>query len=172
MDGATGSEGPISNWLLLVQRLLMPNYLEKYLKAKSNAKNTPLTYKMKCRNPVKGAKGYVEKFKWSGKDTVVCVGNVELLLNGNIDSRSTRKITFELASGTTYTSGDHLKVHPVNSLDLVHRFAKCFCEELTDAATASRSCPFISNGDDMQASILSWQLQQPFSVNAIGDGGV
>ena len=155
MDGATGSEGPISNWLQLVQRLLMPNYLEKYLKAKSNAKNTPLTYKMKCRNPVKGAKGYVEKFKWSGKDTVVCVGNVELLLNGNIDIRSTRKITFELASGTSYQSGDNLKVHPVNSLDLVHRFDKYFCEELTDAATASHICPLISNGDGMQDSILS-----------------
>jgi hypothetical protein len=90
--------------------------------------------------------------------------NEELLASGDVStSRSTRKITFKLPDDVTYVAGDHLTVHPLNSLDKVIRFGTCFEEELGVAAESSGRRPTDGN-------LIVWQLQQPMAVETTEDG--
>ena len=83
--------------------------------------------------------------------------------SGDVSSRSTRKITFKLPDDVTYVAGDHLAVHPLNSLDKVIRFGTCFEEELGVAAESSGRRPTDGN-------LIVWQLQQPMAVETTEDG--
>ena len=52
-------------------------------------------------------------------------------------TRSTRHIELDLPDEMSYETGDHLSVAPINSMDIVARFCKCFAHEIEKAAVKS-----------------------------------
>lgn len=171
VDGSKGSEVEISDFLRIVPKIILPAYLKAAIRGTSSQEDTLL------RNEVKWLEADDEgdadasissegmhSFVWSKYDSLLCIGNEELFVEGDIDSRSTRRITFELPTETKYESGDHVSVHPLNSNDMVVRFAMCFKDEITDAAVASDSCPSFEDAGDKESAVVMRQLQKCVEV--------
>lgn len=161
VDDAAGSDAPITQWIDLVSRLVVPNNLQKILESRAGSKKTPIRYELTWKKDGQ-MKDKIERFAWPEEESCLCLENEELMEGGNVDSRSTRKITYEIPEGQSYVSGDHLAVHPLNSMDMVRRFAACFGDELIAA------CSYASSDD--RAEIIEYQLQQPFTLDCIEDG--
>lgn len=161
VDDSAGSEGPISMWIDLVTRLVMPNNLKNILESRVGRNQAPIRYELTWNEQGGEMKTEIERFAWPQDECSLCLENEELMENGDIDSRSTRKITFEVQEGESYVSGDHLAVHPLNSMDMVRQFADCFGDELIAA------CPS-PQGD--RNHLINYQLQEPFVVECIEDG--
>ena len=97
---------------------------------------------------------YTIKKERAEKESSVCLINEELLVDGDINSRSTRRIGFQVPPESSYTTGDHLCVHPLNRMEVVKRFAMCFLDEFKKLNSGKT----FSDSD----APVQWQLQQPF----------
>ena len=77
-------------------------------------------------------------------------------------SRSIRKIIFDLPEGSSYETGDHLCVYPLNLESMVQRFLKCFGFELSSAARKQEGFP---HGADCSSDVaVKWQSEQLFEL--------
>ena len=163
IDGKDGSVSQIDAWVTSVIASLLP---EKLADSLGMGDEDSMVYEMKWLDN-SASSADLEEFQWSDSaDTMVCTRNDELLVNGNIESRSTRRIDFKLPPNVSYESGDHLAVHPLNSLDMVKRFAKCFKTEMLFAAAGDRSCNPGSSHEDL----IYRQLCRPFTIETFEDG--
>lgn len=176
-DEAVDSASTIDAWLKLMKSTVLPESLEAAIEDSQGVAHEPPTYKMKWQHEAAGVEKTVKRFSWSEKESSVCLINQELLKGGDVDSRSTRRIVFDVPPEASYETGDHLSVHPLNSLEMVLRFASCFRNELSAAAAASDGCPILKkdyDGDDVQKEkdLMVWQLQQPFEIDCIDNGQV
>lgn len=162
VDGAKESESQISNFLSLATSIILPNYLAAALGG--NSEEDTLLRNAISWLDVKDKELHLEihPFIWPQDDALLCIGNEELLaVGGDVDTRSTRRLTFELPSGSTYESGDHLSVLPLNSISMVMRFAFCFKDELVGASVSpSGSCP-LPDKSSFESAVIR-QLQRQF----------
>ena len=163
-DEAVDSPAVISEWLELTKNLILPESLEAQIEASLGFANDPVEYKLKWSEAME-AKEIVPRFSWPTGESI-CHVNEELII-GNDPTRSTRRIVFDVPPNSNYITGDHLSVQPLNSLDMVMRFAKVFEEELTNAAIAAGRDE--SDGTD---KLVTWQLQQKFEVDCLDNGQV
>mmetsp|Transcript_21397 Transcript_21397/g.62513 ORF Transcript_21397/g.62513 Transcript_21397/m.62513 type:complete len:1837 (-) Transcript_21397:3416-8926(-) len=140
-DAACDSAGTVTEWVNLTTRLILPPQLRSEIESRLGDANEPLKFRMKWEDDVeheqaeKGDAGHVkfgivDAFEWPEDESVLCRINDELLENGDLERRSTRRIRFDVPPGQSYVSGDHLSVRPLNSIESVERFARCFAEEL------------------------------------------
>lgn len=164
-DEAVDSAGTIAQWLKLMKTLVLPDSLEAAIEARMGVANEPLKYSIKWQE-ASSSKSKAERFVWPEEKSSLCVINEELLVGGDITKRSTRRIGFELAPGTSYVTGDHLAVNPLNSMDMVYRFAACFATEFKAVAAS-----FGETKATME-DLINWHLQQPFEVDCIDNGHV
>jgi sulfite reductase alpha subunit-like flavoprotein len=127
--------------------------------------NEPLRYEMKWQI-IQVPNAQVERMKWPEEQSSLCRINEELLVDGDINSRSTRRIGFDVPPESSYVTGDHLAVNPLNSMEMVYRFAACFANEFKKIAAA--------HGKEFSSieELLNWQLQLPFEVDCIDNGSV
>lgn len=158
VDDSTGSNGPIAEWNFLVSRLVLLVNLRTILESRASDISTPV---LKWLSGPTQPLHEIPRVEWSEDESCICCENEELFQFGDKDARSTRKITFQLPEGETYVSGDHLAVQPLNSMEIVHRFAACFKDEFVASYQGSR--------DDCTDPVL-WQMQRPFEVDCIEDG--
>jgi sulfite reductase alpha subunit-like flavoprotein len=161
VDESTGSDGPIADWNALVSRLVLPLSLRTILENRVGGRSTPVRHELKWLSRPTLPPHEILRVQWPEDESCVCCENEELVEGGNVDARSTRKITFQLPKGATYVSGDHLAVQPLNAMDMVRRFGECFKDEL--ATTWQRS------GVDCADPVES-QMQQLVEVDCIEDG--
>ena len=161
VDDSVGSEAPIAQWIDLMTRLVMPDNLKKVLEARAGTHKSTICYELTWKDETGNVNEEVERVTWPEEASSLCLENEELMENGDVDTRSTRKITFAVPEGESYVSGDHLAVHPLNSMTMVRRFAACFGDELVGA------CPSM-DGD--RAKFIEYQLQRPFVVDCIENG--
>jgi sulfite reductase alpha subunit-like flavoprotein len=161
VDDSTGSVSPIAEWNSLVSRLVLPMNLRTILEGRASDLSTPVRYELKWLPGPTQTLHEIPRFEWPEDESCICCENEELFEFGDINARSTRKITFQLPEGQTYVSGDHLAVQPINSMEMVNRFAACFKDELVAACRGFR--------DDCTDPVM-WQMQQPFEIHCIEDG--
>ncbi len=161
-DEAVDSAGTIAQWLKLMKTLVLPDSLEAAIEARMGVANEPLKYKVKWQ--FENTKTKSERYVWPVDKSSLCLMNEELLVGGDITKRSTRRIGFEVPHGTSYISGDHLAVNPLNSMELVYRFAACFASEFR-AAAASQGVEKAKTKE-----LLDYMLQQRFEVDCIDNG--
>jgi len=169
IDDSQGSTKPIANWVKLMERLVLPKHLAQAIAKRVGAAAGPPVHSIKWKleqSSVSGGKNGLSRFEWPTETSCLCVRNTELLKNGDVNSRSTRQMTFQLPEGTSYSSGDHLSVAPLNSLSVVERFGMCFKEELCAQASRSGQCPFPSGSREA----VIFQLLQPIEVETLDDG--
>jgi len=164
-DEAVDSAGTVVQWLKLVKALVLPDSLEAAIEDRMGHANEPLKFQIKWQI-ASSPKAKAEHFTWPVDESSSCLINEELLVGGDITKRSTRRIGFEVPFGTSYVTGDHLAVNPLNSMEMVHRFAGCFASEFK-AVAASRG---EKKGSTEQ--LVNWILQQPFEVECIDNGNV
>jgi sulfite reductase alpha subunit-like flavoprotein len=164
-DEAVDSAGTIAQWLKLMKTLVLPDSLESAIEARMGVANEPLRYQIKWQED-SSTRAKAEPFVWPEDKSSLCVINEELLVGGDITKRSTRRIGFEMTPGTSYITGDHLAVNPLNSMEKVYRFAACFESEFKKVAS-SRGKAFSTTKE-----LIDWQLQQPFEVDCIDNGRV
>lgn len=164
-DEAIDSPGSVAQWIKLVKSLVLPAALEAAIEARMQGANEPLRYQMKWMI-TSSPKAEVERVTWPDDQSALCRINEELLVGGDVSKRSTRRIGFDVPPGSSYVTGDHLAVHPLNSLEMANRFAACFATELTKVAS--------ENGKAFSTlqELLDWQLQQPFEVDCVDNGNV
>lgn len=133
-DSAGGADDTIEYWLHLVKNRILPPSLENELMVWQDVlSNEPPRNEFVWHDDEEE-----EEEKEVEEDDAsttpmgnsLCVGNEELLPTGGKYQRSIRKITFETPEGTTYESGDHISVKPMNSDVMSKRFLKCFEKEL------------------------------------------
>ena len=137
--------------------------LETAIETHMGVAKEPLKYQIKWQAALSPE---IERFTWPEDMSSRCLINEELIIGGDITKRSIRRIGFEMAPGTSYVTGDHLSVKPLNSMEMVYRFASCFAAEFK-AVAASR-------GEEMATleEQINWQLHQPFEVDCIDNGQV
>lgn len=164
-DEAVDSAGTVTQWLKLMKTMVLPDSLEAAIEARMGVSNEPLTYKIKWK-PAASFKVKAERFAWPLDKSSLCLINEELLVGGDITKRSTRRIGFEMPYGTSYVTGDHVAVNPLNSMEMVYRFAECFATELKSAAT------LLGLKKAKSQDLLDYLLQQPFEVDCIDNGQV
>ena len=140
VDDAEGSAGPIAAWIGLITRLILPEPLAVMLAQRDPSSMEPAVHRISWLVSDEKTLQSHERLTINDEGCEV-VANEELLVGGDVDSRSTRKITFKLPDGVKYEAGDHLAVLPLNSLARVLRFGACFEEELGAAAKASGRLP-------------------------------
>jgi len=163
-DEAVDSPAVISGWLELTKNLILPESLETQIEASLGFGNEPVEYKLKWSEATE-AKEIVPRFSLPTGESI-CRVNEELII-GNDPARSTRRIVFDVPPDSSYITGDHLSVQPLNSLDMIKRFAMVFEEELTNAAIAAGR-----DESDGTAKLVTWQLQQTFEVDCLDNGQV
>ena len=153
VDAKHGLEGQIADWLKLAESILLPKHLL------AAVQEGPVQYKMKWQTNNTTNTGSLDKFSWpktTKNETMLCIANEELMVAGDIDTRSTRRLTFHLPPGVSYESGDHLSIQPLNSLDMVRRFALCFKAELMKDADCRPG--------ELDENVFLRQLLRPFSI--------
>jgi sulfite reductase alpha subunit-like flavoprotein len=161
VDDTIGSDGPIADWNALVSHLVLPANLKTILENRVVDKSTSGRLELKWLSRPIQPEHKIARTQWPADESFLCCENEELIEGGNVDARSTRKITFQLPEGATYVSGDHLVVQPLNSMDMVRRFGACFKDELSTICQGS--------GVDC-ADPVEYQMQHPFEVDFIEDG--
>jgi len=167
VDDATGTDGPLSDWTQLIQRLILPPKLEDIIRSNLNVQ-TVTKHNIDWQKQLDVTEEVKRYTHVDSPDCMLCVCNDELIKGGDVEDRSTRKISFKLPEGVKYVAGDHLSVRPLNSIDSVMRFARIYKDELLEAAAVAGDCPF--NAADNEDAMLAWQLQQPFSIKTTEDG--
>jgi sulfite reductase alpha subunit-like flavoprotein/nitric oxide synthase oxygenase domain/subunit/hemoglobin-like flavoprotein len=143
-DAAGGAEDTIEYWLHLIKNRILPPSLENELTAWQNvSSDTPPVNEFVWE---KGEDSSSEEETTGSEETTeadpqttLCTSNIELLSTAVEGSRSIRKITFKAPPGSSYESGDHLSVQPMNSDKMTRRFLKCFEKELVGYAAAKDS---------------------------------
>lgn len=172
VDETNGSQLSISQWSSMIGKLVLPSPLASQLELARGCKpDTPLLHKVKWKNSSMDSSIHVHNYRWNDDTAMVCKGNHELITGGNISTRSTRCLKFELPHKITYETGDHLLVYPKNSISIVKRFCNCFAYELQIAN--SENDAYLSAHDDGLGKIsaddvcnmaIVHQMQQPFSI--------
>lgn len=161
-DEAVDSSGTVAQWIKLVKNIVLPTRLEQAIEARSGAATEPLQYSIKWQKSLEN--GPLQKFTWPDEVSSECLINEELLVGGDVNERSTRRIGFKVPFGSSYTTGDHLCVHPLNNIEVVKRFAKCFIDEFLQLGMYDK--------DRDTDALVEWQLQQPFEIDCIDNGHV
>jgi sulfite reductase alpha subunit-like flavoprotein len=164
VDEAVDSEGTVTQWIKLCKTLVLPDSLETAIENHMGVTNEPLKYQIKWQAALSSPK--IERFTWPEDMSSRCLINEELIIGGDITKRSIRRIGFKMAPGTLYVTGDHLSVNPLNSMEMVYRFASCFAAEFMAVAD--------SRGEEMATleEQINWQLHLPFEVDCIDNGQV
>lgn len=164
VDDAARGDGVVQDWVGLIKRLVLPAHLEEEIIA---------TRELTSGMPP------VHVLEWSGKAEMksantpdagssLCLLNVELAEDTAKAGRSIRKIKFELPKGSSYETGDHLCVYPLNSKGVVNRFLACFTHELNTRALQHNDFPYPK--DSSAEMMLEWQSQQLFDIVCIENG--
>jgi sulfite reductase alpha subunit-like flavoprotein len=160
-DASQNGDVTISKWITQVEKTVLPSTLVQQLMSLSSKTEDSLDdvcYRMKWQ---------VGSFRKSAlkeeSGLMLCKQNLELFIDGNINSRSTRHIELELPDGVTYESGDHLMVKPLNDINTVKRLCKCFTYELTNAAVLS-GYNKLDNNLESKTSPIEFQMNVPFSI--------
>ncbi|KAL7565512.1 hypothetical protein ACA910_012247 [Epithemia clementina (nom. ined.)] len=161
-DEAVDSPGTVNQWIKLVKSIVLPQGLETAIEASMSCENEPLRYMMKWStvsdvNPVAGTVVRPEE------ESSPCKMNEELLVDGDISSRSTRRIAFDIPPGSSYVTGDHLAVYPLNSMEVVRRFVSCFIKEIELISTEQKV-------DLASSNVVDWALQQRIEIDCIDNG--
>lgn len=160
-DAASDGAETIANWTSLVQQILLPSSLEEELNEfnEMSLDDPPLTEFNWL---------YEEDMPITNRNAVLsrCLSNVELLDPVARQSRSVRRITFEHpATGPKYQTGDRLSVRPFNSAESIHRFLKCFEDEIISYGRASTDCPLPKERPN--SDFFDWQVQQMFTLDVV-----
>ena len=158
-DEVDGSVETVAQWNKRIRDTICPASLEETIEERMGTSLVPLKYEIKWHGE---AAFNWEDFSWPKDESSICVFNQELIVGGDIDKRSTRRIGFEVPPGTCYTTGDHLCVHPLNRIEVVERFAACFQDELMQH---EHGMAF----SDLETRV-HWQLQQSLTVDCIDFG--
>jgi sulfite reductase alpha subunit-like flavoprotein len=120
-DEVEGGATKASEWVDLVKRMVLPPYLEADL--------IPETDEWGVGSIVNSLNWYhgleMQPTEQTGT-RALCVENEALTAN-------VVKITFAVPESSSYVSGDHLVVQPVNSPGVVLKFLECFSTELASA---------------------------------------
>lgn len=165
-DEAVDSRATIAQWIQLAKNLIMPPALENQIEMSLGA-TEPVEYKIKWDNEKpQPTKPLVTRLELLDEEKYSMCRINEELIDSNDPTRSTRRIAFDMPPDQTYETGDHLQVQPLNSLDMVMRFAMCFEDELMNDAIA---CGRPSEGAD---KLVHYQLQQMFTVECHDNGQV
>jgi sulfite reductase alpha subunit-like flavoprotein len=157
-DAASGADGVITDWKVHVKNHILPRSLEIELMVRQNAlSDEPPENKFvwEVAEPFLGDRSAVLNSMSS-----LCVSNSEVIEPGQV-----RKITFQVPAESSYESGDHLSVQPMNSDAMVRGFLKCFEEELLGYTQKSAN---LSNCDTDAA--WEWQCKQPFRLEFVEGG--
>jgi len=183
IDGISSASqsGGIDKWYDLVYKRILPDSLlsdlANSLRISTNKENLhrETTYTMKWTPTMDLNEERLTELKplsCSSDDTTsTCVNNVELFVDGDISLRSSRQVEFELPKGTTttYETGDHLAVSPINDFELIQRFLLCFSHDLEKAANLNMISK--KKGDDQTFSSIIRQAQQQFYIEAVDNEG-
>jgi len=162
VDDAAGSAGPINEWVKLVKRLLViPLRLSQCVG--TSWEETVSTFSLewldaplprethnRATTKIDIERNGMSRFNWAKEESFLCVGNEELMESSD-PNRSTRKVTFEIPECTSYETGDHLAVQPLNCLAMVARFVRCFEHELNGCNGAT------ANSTDARGDDLLWK---------------
>jgi sulfite reductase alpha subunit-like flavoprotein len=130
VDESTGAEESIADWLKLVERLVL----------------TPAVVQELERRAMDDGDVAIETvFNWLGRSATVassrgkgslCLSNTLLTEAG---TKPVRQVTFQIPVGDSYETGDHLSVHPQNSMEFVGRFLACFMVQLEKAFAEAKA---------------------------------
>ena len=127
-DDAKGASDSIEEWIKLVTATVLPPSIKsEILSSESNQHRAPPVLSISwSKDPTQTELAQYSWTKTPNSSYCIssCESNEELLSNGDVNSRSTRKITFKLPDGVVYETGDHLAIYPLNSLAVVRRFAE------------------------------------------------
>jgi len=183
-DSAQGDQTTIREWMNRVKKLVLPDVLHDKLKAGyAMSGRGPLlpSYLMKWRNEDAEGEAWLTKKKDEG--TLQCISNRELFgkSDGMDPTRSTRHIELDLPDEMSYETGDHLSVAPINSMDVVARFCKCFAHKIEKAAVKSGYYSLKLEEDTRQSLTakstnlsctpsLLWQIHQSFYIECTEGG--
>jgi sulfite reductase alpha subunit-like flavoprotein len=158
-DAASGADGVVTDWLANVKNRILPRSLESDLLVfQSTLSDEPPknTFVWESTDPTVGGGSAVVDSR------ALSVSNCEVIPSDTKEWKKVRKITFQVPPGSSYQTGDHLSVQPMNSDAIVRRFLSCFEEELigyTQKGVNSSSC-------DTPAA-MALQYKQPFRVECV-----
>jgi len=132
-----GADDTIEYWLHLTKNRILPPSLENELMAWQDVVSSEPPVNQLVWEEVDDKAEEVEEEQDIG--TSLCLSSEELLTKGGQDSRSIRKIDFDVPEGCSYESGDHISVKPMNSDDMTTQFLKCFQKELVGYSQESEA---------------------------------
>jgi sulfite reductase alpha subunit-like flavoprotein len=158
-DAASGAEGIITDWLANVKNLILPRSLESELlvfQRTLTSEPPKNTFVWESAEPTVNIGNPVVDSR------ALCISNSEVIPSDAKEWREVRKITFLVPAGSSYETGDHLSVQPMNSDAMVRRFLSCFEEELVGYAQKVENLP----RSDADAA-LEFQCKQPFRVECV-----
>jgi len=167
-DEAVDSAGTVAQWINLVKNVVLPTSLKQAIEARSGAAMEPVQYQIKWQEGGVPSGQQSNDYHWPEEQSAQCVLNEELLVGGDIESRSTRRIGFKVPSGSSYVTGDHLCIHPLNRMEVVKRFAMCFLDEFISTNKKLNNGKHLLDADEL----VEWQIQQPFEVDCVDNGQV
>ncbi len=160
-DESVDSAGTIAQWIKLMKKIVCPASIEKAVIQKSSSTvMEPLRFKLEWSVTPGKESDKIQPFVWPEEQSSLCVRNEELLVGGDVETRSTRRLGFQVPPGERYVTGDHLSVQPLNRLEVVKRFATCFVDEFLSLNQGKA----FTDAD----TLIEWQLQQPFTIDCIG----
>ena len=134
-DSAGGADDTIEYWLHLIKNRILPPSLETELMVWQDVLSTEpsvnqFVWGKVDDNAAADEEAEKEEATEPNIGSSLCLSNKELLTEGSQGTRSIRKIEFEVPEGSSYESGDHISVKPMNSDAMTRRFLKCFQKEL------------------------------------------
>ena len=178
-DSVDGADNTIENWLHHIKdRILPPSLQNEHL-----PRNEPPVNQFVWEEANEVGKTKDETANEPEIATSLCLSNEELLKQGGKDSRSIRKITFEVPEGSSYESGDHILVKPVNSDAMTTRFLKCFQKELGKEETrmpwwnsfvceSKARCTPGEEDDSDSDTIFERKCKKSFEIECVEGGNV
>jgi sulfite reductase alpha subunit-like flavoprotein len=177
-DAASGADGVITDWLANVKNHILPRSLESELLVfQSTLSDEPPTnaFVWEPAEPTVGDGSPVVDAK------ALCVSNCEVIPSDPKEWREVRKVTFQVPAGSSYQTGDHLSVQPMNSDAMVRRFLSCFEKELIGYTQKAVNQNKMAEGDSILDIIkyvvvnspcdtdaaMELQCKQPFRVECV-----
>ncbi len=140
VDQVKGDHVPITKWLKLVEKLVLPSSLLAQLRVDAdfyedgNFEEEP-TYHIEWIDEEDDEIDFSLHTMGLEKETMRCVRNTELFRGDSTSKRSTRHLVFEIPKGASYETGDHVSVKPINTFSMALRFCDCFSHELEKAVS-------------------------------------
>jgi sulfite reductase alpha subunit-like flavoprotein len=156
-DAALGADAIITDWLANVKNHILPRSLESELLVfQSTLSDEPPknTIVWESTEPTVGDGSPVVDSR------ALCVSNCEVIPSE--EGREVRKITFQVPAGSSYETGDHLSVQPMNSDVMVRRFLSCFEEELAGYTQKAVNPSYCDTAVAMES-----QYKRPFRVECV-----